>query len=62
MRRHARPFLSVPTAGDLAHIRDLIEAGKVLPVIDRTCPLSETPSAYRYLETEHASGKVVITL
>jgi hypothetical protein len=36
-------------------------AGEVLPVIDRSYPLRETPEAFRYLEEEHARGKVVIT-
>jgi NADPH:quinone reductase-like Zn-dependent oxidoreductase len=62
MRQHARPFLSVPNAEDLLYIKDLIEAGNVMPVIDRTYPLSETPEAFRYLEEEHARGKVVIIM
>lgn len=60
MRQHARPFLSVPNAEDLLFIKDLIEVGKVMPVIDRTYAMSETPEALRYLEEEHAQGKVVI--
>jgi NADPH:quinone reductase-like Zn-dependent oxidoreductase len=47
---------------DLGVIRNLIEAGKVTPVIDRTYPLSEVPAAIGYLEQGHARGKVVITL
>jgi len=47
---------------DLVVIKELLEAGKVVPVIDRTYPLSEVPEAIRYLETGHARGKVVITL
>jgi len=47
---------------DLAFIKELIEAGKVLPVIDRRYPLSEVPEAFRYLEEGHARGKVVITV
>jgi len=62
MGRHARPFVSVPTAEDLAHVRDLIETGKMVPIIDRTYPLSETREALRYLEEDHARGKVVITI
>ncbi|MGD9049022.1 MAG: NAD(P)-dependent alcohol dehydrogenase [Anaerolineae bacterium] len=62
MRQHARPFLSVPNAEDLLYMKDLIEAGKVMPVVDKTYPLSETPEAFRYLEEEHARGKVVITM
>lgn len=47
---------------DLAVIRELLEAGKVIPVIDRCYPLRETADALRYLEEGHARGKVVITL
>jgi NADPH:quinone reductase-like Zn-dependent oxidoreductase len=62
MRQHARPFLSVPNAEDLLYIKGLIEEGKVMPVIDQTYPMSETPEAFRYLEEEHARGKVVIII
>lgn len=41
---------------------ELIEAGKVTPVIDRTYPLSEAAKAIHYLEEGHARGKVVITV
>ena len=47
---------------DLLFIKELLEAGKVVPVIDRTYPLSDVPEAIRYLETGHARGKVVITV
>ncbi len=47
---------------DLVVLKELIEAGKVTPVIDRTYPLSEVPEAIRYLEEGHARGKVVITI
>jgi len=47
---------------DLVVLKELIEAGKVTPVIDRTYELGETPEAIRYLEEEHARGKVVITV
>jgi NADPH:quinone reductase-like Zn-dependent oxidoreductase len=47
---------------DLRTLSELIEAGKVTPVIDRTYPLVETPEALRYLEGGHPSGKVVITI
>ena len=46
---------------DLVFIKELLEAGKVVPVIDRCYPLAETAEAIRYLETGHARGKVVIT-
>ena len=45
---------------DLALLGDLMQAGKVTPVIDRRYPLSEVPAAIRYLEEGHARGKVVI--
>ena len=45
---------------DLTVMNELFEAGKVLPVIDRCYPLSETAEAIRYLEEGHAQGKVVI--
>ena len=47
---------------DLAVLADLMQTGKVTPVIDRTYKLSETRAAVRYLEEGHARGKVVITI
>jgi NADPH:quinone reductase-like Zn-dependent oxidoreductase len=47
---------------DLAVIKDLLEAGKIVPVIDKCYPLSKTPEAFWYFEKEHAQGKVVITI
>jgi NADPH:quinone reductase-like Zn-dependent oxidoreductase len=47
---------------DLVFLKELIEAGKITPVIDRTYPLSETPAAIRYLETMRARAKVIITI
>ena len=46
----------------LPYLTELIEAGKVTPVIDRTHSLGEVPEALRYLEQGHARGKVVITV
>ena len=47
---------------DLAFLTELIESGKVTPVIDRTYPLKEAPEAMRYLEEGHARGKIVINV
>ena len=47
---------------DLILMKELIEAGKVIPVIDRCYPLSEFPEAFRYLEAGHARGKVIISV
>jgi 2-desacetyl-2-hydroxyethyl bacteriochlorophyllide A dehydrogenase len=47
---------------DLVFIKELIEEGKVKPVIDRQYPLNETAKAIDYLEQGHAQGKVVITI
>ena len=47
---------------DLLVLRELLEAGKLNPVIDKCYPLSETAKAIRYLMEEHAKGKVVITI
>jgi NADPH:quinone reductase-like Zn-dependent oxidoreductase len=53
-------LLKKPSKKDLVVLKELLEAGKVTPVIDRTYPLSEVPKAIRYLEEGHAKGKVVI--
>jgi NADPH:quinone reductase-like Zn-dependent oxidoreductase len=47
---------------DMTVLRDLIQAGKIKPVIDRTFPFTQVPEAVRYLETGHAHGKVVVTV
>jgi NADPH:quinone reductase-like Zn-dependent oxidoreductase len=55
-------FISSENHEDMIVLKELIEAGKVTPVIDRTYPLSEAPQAIRYLVGGHARGKVVITV
>jgi len=55
-------MLVKPNKADLVFMKELIEAGKVTPVIDRCYPLSEAPEALRYVEAGHARGKVVITI
>ncbi|MFF3875701.1 zinc-binding dehydrogenase [Streptomyces sp. NPDC001978] len=52
-----------PTVGAvLVALRELAESGKLAPVIDRTYSLGEAADAIRYLEVEHARGKVVVTV
>ena len=51
-----------PSKKDLQFLKELVEAGTVTPVIDRTYPLSEVPEAIRYLEEGYARGRVVITV
>jgi NADPH:quinone reductase-like Zn-dependent oxidoreductase len=51
-----------PKKQDLAFLSELLEAGKVVPVIDRRYPLREVAEALRYVEEGHARGKVVITV
>jgi NADPH:quinone reductase-like Zn-dependent oxidoreductase len=55
-------FMAKLNQEDLTILGQLIQTGKVTPVIDRRYPLSEVPEAIRYLEEKHARGKVVITL
>jgi NADPH:quinone reductase-like Zn-dependent oxidoreductase len=60
--QHFLTFIARRSRGDLIIIRDLMEAGKVTPVIDKRYKLSEAHEAIRYLAEGHARGKVVITL
>lgn len=55
-------MLHPPNQKDLLAMKELIDAGKVKPVIDRGYPLSEVPDAIGYLEEGHARGKVGITV
>jgi NADPH:quinone reductase-like Zn-dependent oxidoreductase len=57
-----RMLSSKPRQQDLQTLRELIEAGKLTPVIDRTYPLREVPEAIRHLVEGHGGGKVVITV
>jgi NADPH:quinone reductase-like Zn-dependent oxidoreductase len=57
-----RPLISKERSEDLVALKELIEAGKVTPIIDRTYPLSEAPEAIRNLAEGHARGKLVISV
>ncbi|MDQ3589053.1 MAG: NAD(P)-dependent alcohol dehydrogenase [Actinomycetota bacterium] len=57
-----RTYVSSENHEDMIVLKELIEAGKVTPVIDRTYPLAEVPEAIRYLQEGHAQGKLVITV
>ncbi len=62
VRRRLRPLFSKPDPGDLAVIAELLEAGRILPVIDATYDLHGAADALRYVEAGHSRGKVVITI
>jgi NADPH:quinone reductase-like Zn-dependent oxidoreductase len=55
-------FIANMNQKDLVFLKDLLESGKVAPVIDRRYPLSDAAEACRYLEERHARGKVVLTV
>jgi NADPH:quinone reductase-like Zn-dependent oxidoreductase len=57
-----RSFLSKPRGADLVVLQELLEAGKLTPVIDRTFPLSEAAEAIRYVGERSTQGKTVITV
>ena len=62
VRQRLPPFVTRWNLQDLHVLKDLIEAGKVMPVIDRTYLLNEAREAMGYLEAGHARGKIVITV
>ena len=55
-------FISSENAEDLAALRDLLEAGSIAPVIDRTYPLRDVPAAIRHMVKGQARGKLVVTV
>lgn len=62
LRQNLRPFFSMPKKADLLALIELVEDGKVAPVIDRTSPLDATPQAIAHLGKGHARGKVILTV
>ena len=61
-RQRLRALIQTRNKEDLLVLKDLLEAGKVTPVISAYYPLSEVPEAIRHFEEGHARGKVVITV
>ena len=57
-----RFFIAKINTRDLGVLKELVEAGEVVPVIDRRYPLRDAADALRYREEGHAQGKVVITV
>jgi len=62
VRQRLRTFVAKESGEDLLVLKDLIESGKVTPVIDRSYELSEARDAIRYLDEGHARGKLVLTV
>ncbi len=62
VRQRLGTFISSENAADLHVLHDLVEAGQVTPVIDRTFPLPAAPEAIDYVDGGHARGKVVLTI
>jgi NADPH:quinone reductase-like Zn-dependent oxidoreductase len=62
LRQLGSMYLAVPNGKDLVQLKEWLQTGQVKPVIERTYPMRETPEAFRYLDKEHARGKVVITV
>ncbi len=61
-RKKTRFFIAKIDQKDLDFLKELLEAGKVVPVIDRRYPLSDAAEALRYLAEGHAKGKIVLTV
>ena len=55
-------FIAKINKKDLVALKELVESGKIVPIIDRTYPLGDVVEALRYLEQKHAKGKIVLTV
>ena len=55
-------LMATAKKADLLVVKELLETGKIKPVIERTCSLSEVPDAIRRLENERARGKIVVAI
>jgi NADPH:quinone reductase-like Zn-dependent oxidoreductase len=62
IKKQGRPFYSPVRRQDLLDLTEMINAGRLRAVIDRSYTLAETPAAMEYIATGHASGKTVIEI
>jgi NADPH:quinone reductase-like Zn-dependent oxidoreductase len=62
LQQVGKMYLASPNHKDLVFLKELIESGKITPIIDKAYPLKDTSEAFRYLEESHPQGKVVITI
>jgi NADPH:quinone reductase-like Zn-dependent oxidoreductase len=62
LKKKLLPLMATIEKDDLLLLKDMVDTGKVTPVIDRSYPLAETPEAIRYVEAGHARGKVVVVV
>jgi NADPH:quinone reductase-like Zn-dependent oxidoreductase len=61
-KQQARPFVSAYTQADALALKELVEAGKVTPLIDRSLPLDDGAAAVAHVAAGHAQGKTLITM
>lgn len=61
-KQQTRPFVSIMTGADSRKLGDMVEAGTLIPVIDRTFPLEQGPQAFAHVAAGHAQGKTIITI
>ena len=62
VRQQGKPSVKIQNRADLLVLKELVEAGKVTPVIDGTWPLREAPKAIGHVAAGHARGTVVIAI
>jgi NADPH:quinone reductase-like Zn-dependent oxidoreductase len=62
VRQRLRSLIASTNAADLEYVRELVQTGRVLPVVDKAYSLDEVPEAIRYVRLGLARGKVVIAI
>ena len=62
VKQQAKPFVSTTKPEDLATLKELVEAGELVPVVDRTYPLTQAPEAVAHVGEGHAQGKTIIAV